>query len=197
VGTIEPGRSWYRDVKRFRMKQRFEEFDEFYAKVRRAGYRRVMRRIARRFLRKGFGGLFLDNTDMVELFPRQRRGMRKLTRSLSRLTHGRDRLLFTQNGDETIGPLLRFYDGWNREDVTWTFNFDRRRYQRVPAADHRQAVATLKRISAKGLLTMATDYTAGDRRANDESVRNACAAGALPFVSNIELTRIPRRPFRC
>ena len=34
VGTIEPFRSWYRLLKPFRLKSRFEEFDEYYARVR-------------------------------------------------------------------------------------------------------------------------------------------------------------------
>src|SRR5262245_10401395 len=66
-GTIEPFRSWYRLLKPFRLKSRFVEFDEFYARVRARGYRRLIRRrIAPGLLRKGFDGLFLDNTDMVE-----------------------------------------------------------------------------------------------------------------------------------
>ena len=41
----------------------------------------------------------------------------------------------------------------------------------------------------------ATDYTAaGDESAAQEAVGNACAAGALPFVSDIELTRLPAAP---
>jgi hypothetical protein len=51
---------------------------------------------------------------------------------------------------------------------------------------------------AEGLLVTATDYTAsGDRAAFDRSVANACEAGAIPFVSNIALTRIPPVPPAC
>jgi hypothetical protein len=134
VGTIEPFRSWYRLLKPFRLRSRFEEFDEYYARVRSRGYRRLIRRrIAPRILRKGFDGLFLDNTDMIETHPRQRRGMRKLVRRLSGLVHGRGLFLFAQNGEASIEPLLPFYDGWNREDVTWTYDFDKQGYvHRIP-----------------------------------------------------------------
>jgi hypothetical protein len=38
---------------------------------------------------------------------------------------------------------------------------------------------------------------AGDAAAVEESRRNACAAGALPFVSDIGLTRVPMPALGC
>ena len=59
-------------------------------------------------------------------------------------------------------------------------------------------MTALQYIGQSGLLVTATYYTeAGDAAAFDESVANACAAGALPFVSNIALTRIPGVPPAC
>ena len=107
-------------------------------------------------------------------------------------------LLFAQNGESSIGPLLRFYDGWNREDVSWTYSFKRRRYARRPASETARAQAALRRIAAAGLLVTASDYTAaGDLGAEQESVANACAAGAVPFVSDIDLRRLPSAPLTC
>ncbi len=122
--------------------------------------------------------------------------MRALVRSLARLVHRRGRLLFTQNGERSIGPTLRYYDGWNREDVSHTYDFDRRRYERVPVSDRRAAQDALRRIRARGLLVTSIDYT-DDSGVERDAVANACAAGALPFVSNIDLTRFPAAPFRC
>jgi polysaccharide biosynthesis protein PelA len=199
VGTIEPFRSWYPKLKRYRLRDRFKQFGEIYADVDAPGFRRaISRRIAPRLLRAGFDGLFLDNTDMVETHKRQRSGMRRLARSLSRLVHGRGGLLFAQNGDASIGPLLGFYDGWNREDVTWTYSFKRRRYVHQPVAEVADAQSALRRVAARGLLVTATDYTApGDGAAAGEAVSNACAAGAIPFVSDIGLTRLPAGPITC
>jgi uncharacterized protein (TIGR01370 family) len=198
VGTIEPYRSWYRMLKPFRLADRFEEFDEDYARVSAKGFRRaVSNRIAPKLLGKGFDGLFLDNVDMVEGHPKQRKGMRKLVRRLASLVHGRSGLLFAQNGERSIGPLLPVLDGWNREDVTWTYSFKRRRYVHVPAADIAAAQAALTRISAAGLLVTSSDYTAGDAAAEQEAVANACAAGAVPFVSDIALRRLPAQPLIC
>jgi uncharacterized protein (TIGR01370 family) len=199
VGTIEPFRPWYRKLKRFRLPDRFEEFDEDYARVSAAGFRRaIANRIAPRMLGKGFDGLFLDNTDMVETHPKQRRGMTRLVTRLGTLAHGRGGLLFAQNGEEEIDPLLASLDGWNREDVTWTYSFKRRRYVHRPQAAVEAAQAALRRIGAAGLLVTASDYTAtGDAAAEAEAVANACSAGALPFVSNIALKRLPAQPHRC
>ena len=199
VGTIEPFRSWYRLLKPFRLKSRFEEFDEFYARVRSPRYRRLIRRrIAPRILGKGFDGLFLDNTDMVETHPRQRRGMGKLARKLAGLVHSQGGFLFAQNGEGSIKPLLPFYDGWNREDVSWTYDFSKRRYVHRTPANVQRAMEALERIGGAGLLVTTTDYTkAADQAAFDESVANACDAGAVPFVSNIALTRIPHVPPAC
>ena len=198
VGTIERGRSWYRAARPYKL-ELWEDWGEWYADVRRAGYRRLIeRRVAPALLRKGFDGLFLDNVDMVEGHPRQRRGMTQLVRRLSHDSRARGRLLFAQNGDAYVPSLARFLDGWNREDVTWTYDFDSRRYQRVGAEDTRAAQATLRSLAARGLLVTSTDYTrAGDDGAEREAAANSCAAGALPFVADIGLSRVPPAPFTC
>jgi len=199
VGTIEPFRSWYPRLRRYRLRDRFKQFGEIYADVDAPGFRRaITRRIAPRLLRKGFDGLFLDNTDMVETHKRERHGMRRLVRSLSRRVRGDGGFLFAQNGEASIRPLLRFYDGWNREDVTWTYSFKRRRYVRQPAGEIAGAQRALRAIAARGLLVTTSDYTTpGDAAAEQESVANACAAGALPFVGDIGLTRLPASPLTC
>jgi endo-alpha-1,4-polygalactosaminidase (GH114 family) len=199
VGTIEPFRSWYPKLKQYRLSDRFKQFGEIYADVDARGYRRAIAgHIAPRLLRSGFDGLFLDNTDMVETHKRERPGMRRLVRALSGLVHARDRLLFAQNGDSSVRALLRFYDGWNREDVTWAYSFKRRRYVHQSAGEVNAAQAALRRIAARGLLVTATDYAAaGDESAIQEAVANACGAGALPFVSDIGLTRLTAVPIAC
>lgn len=199
VGTIEPGRSWYRRARPYRLKDRFEEFDEHYAATSKRGYRRLItRRVVPWILRKRFDGLFLDNTDMIADHPHETRGMRLLVKSLARLVHRDGKVLFSQNGDEVIGPFLRHLDGWNREDVTWTYDFDQRRYERVTASDTEAAQATMRRVARRGLLVTSSDYTRDrDTQAEADAVRNSCAAGGLPFVTNIAITRIPRQAFRC
>jgi endo-alpha-1,4-polygalactosaminidase (GH114 family) len=196
VGTIEPGRPWYRRARPYRL-DRWSRWGEWYADVDRRGYRRLIaRQVAPAMLHKGFDGLFLDNTDAIEVHPRQAPGMHRLVRRLSRRVHRGGRLLFAQNGEESIGPTLRYYDGWNREDVTSTWAPGRHRYVRTPRRDRRAAAAALRRMRRHGLLTLSTDYTrARDARAREAATRTACAAGALPYVADIELRRLePPQP---
>ena len=175
------------------------DWGEWYADTSRAGFRRLIaRRVAPRILRKGFDGLFLDNVDMIGEHRRQARGMHRLVASLGRLVHRRGGVLFAQNGEGVMGPMWRHLDGWNREDVSRTYSFERRRYLPIRPSEHRAALRALRRAKARGLLVTATDYVKpGDTRARNAAVREACGVGALPYVSDIHLKRVPREAVRC
>ena len=205
VGTIERWRGWYDRVKRFRLSAWQDWKDEWFADVSKPRLRRIVARgIAPRILAKGFDGLFLDNVDMIE--PRrhreQRAGMRKVVGRLARLTHRQGDLLFAQNGFWGLRKfgIRRFLDGWNREDVTWAFDFDRRRYVRNSDRQIQEALSELARMRSLGLFTTATSYTkraAGP--AVEESVDDACSVEALPYVASIGLTarRLPNPALSC
>jgi hypothetical protein len=51
-------------------------------------------------------------------------------------------------------------------------------------------------MRANGLLALATDYLPAGR-STAAAVAAACRVGALPFVGDVELTRLPARPLRC
>jgi hypothetical protein len=195
VGTIERDRSWYDKVKAYKLDY-WGDWNEWYAEVSAPGYRDVIRKqVAPSMLAKGLDGLFLDNTDMIESHPEQAEGMRLLVGDLSARTHGAGKWLFTQNGIESIGPTLDFYDGWNLEDVTWSYDFETRRYVRRSSGDVAYALMSLRRLRSAGLATFATDYvSAKSKTAAAEAVRNARAAGAIPFATDIGLTRLPPPP---
>jgi hypothetical protein len=197
VGTIESYRWWYPAAAPYRL-ELWGDWGEWYADVSRRGFRDLLaRRVAPRMLRKGLDGLFLDNTDMVETHAAQRKGMRKLAARLARKVHRRGKLLFTQNGASSLGRTRRHYDGWNREDVSWTYDFDSEQYVRVGRADRAAARAEVRALRRRGLLVTTTDYLPRGRpHAVSRAARAACRVGALPYVSDIELSRVPR-PRRC
>lgn len=175
AGTIEPYRPWYRRAKPYRLDY-WKEWGEWYANVDAAGFRRLILGVATGFERKRLDGLFLDNTDMIETHPKQARGMRLLVAALAKLVHGRGGFLFAQNGADVDGPILQYLDGWNREDV----------------GTDRSAVRDLRAMKAHGLLTLGTGYVKdASSPAVERDRRLICSAGALPFVSNLALTRIP------
>lgn len=204
VGTIEKWRGWFDRVRRFRLKAWQDWRDEWFADVSKPRLRQILAGdVAPEILGKGFDGLFLDNVDMIE--PRrhrpQRTGMRRLVARLDALV-GPERLLFAQNGAWGLRRfgILEHLDGWNREDVTWTYDFDRRRYVRNRPAHVRAALDEIERMRERGLFVTATDYTrAAGGAAEAEAVANACSAGALPYVADIGLTasRLPNPPLVC
>jgi hypothetical protein len=68
----------------------------------------------------------------------------------------------------------------------------------VPTADRRDAVALIGRVRARGVLVTTADYLPEVQpELVREAARRACAAGAIPFVGDIELTRVPAEPLRC
>ncbi len=203
AGTIEGWRGWYDKVKRYRLKPWQDWKDEWFADTSRPAFRQKLTAIAEEeILTKAFDGLFLDNTDMVEAkrHRAQRAGMARLVQMLDEAA-GSQRLLFTQNGapgmldgypGQDVEPLIDHFEGWNREDVTWTFDFDRRRYVRNHRADREAALEELAAIRAEGLVTSATDYVELDdglSAGECKAVENAEGVDALSYLGNIGLTR--------
>jgi hypothetical protein len=198
VGTIESYRGWYNAAKPYRIDY-WGDWGEWYANVNAAGFRSLMlERVAPAMLAKGFDGLFLDNTDMTETHAAQKPGMRALVAGLARLVRARGKLLMAQNGADVNWPLRRFYDGINFEDVSFSYDFDRHAYFRQGAGDVARAQGEIRRYRRAGLKVTATDYLAA-RKTKETliAVRNACSAGALPYVSDVFLRRIPAQPFLC
>jgi uncharacterized protein (TIGR01370 family) len=194
VGTIEPYRSWFPAAKRYRL-ERWDDWGEWYADVAQPGFRDLIaKRVAPAIMRRGFDGLFLDNVDMIDQHRAQTAGMRKLVARLA----ARPGYLFAQNGDEIIDPFLPYLDGWNREDVSRSYDFDGKRYVPVPAEERDAALATLRRLSSELAVVTATDYVAASGTAAARSATAyACSAGALSYVSDIQLRRVPHPPPTC
>ena len=198
IGTIESGRPWSKAARPYRLDY-WEDWGEWYADVGDPEFRSLVTgTIAPALLDRGFDGLFLDNLDMIAEHPARRDGMIDLVHELGALVDQRGGLLFAQNGEDVIDPMLDALDGWNREDVTATYDFDQRRYGLQPREARLGAQAALRRIADRGLLVTATDYTArNDRTGVARAIANACAAGAVPYVSDIELNRVPDVPASC
>jgi hypothetical protein len=198
VGTIEPWRSWHGELKKYRGAY-WSEWGEWYADVANPGFQRALSgSIAPALLDKGFDGLFLDNTDMVEQVPRQAAPMRALVRRLATLTGKRRKLLFAQNGDPARQGILRYLDGWNREDVTSTYDHDSRTYFSRSEEEQRWALDEVRAIARAGLVVTTTDYIApNDAKTRRRAIAASCGAGAIPYVGDIGLTQIPETPLSC
>lgn len=198
VGTIEIGRSWYSKVSRFKL-ELWGDWGEYYADVSKEAYRRVIdRSVSNAMLKKGFDGLFLDNVDMITSHRKQTEGMKLLVQALSTRVKRKGKLLFTQNGDAVIGKFTRYLDGWNREDFTSTYSFESQTYGLVPSDEHSKIANIIQKLLRKGLLVTTTDYVAtGDSASEAQSLSQSCLFGAIPFVSDIDLNRMPVSPYTC
>ncbi len=197
VGTIERDRPWFTKSKKYRLDY-WGDWGEWYANVNKSGFRKIIaNEVAPSMLSKGFDGLFLDNVDMIASHRKQTPGMKKLVGKLSDLTSSHNSVLYAQNGDDVIKPFIPMLDGWNREDVTSTYNFEKHRYEKTGRADHRQATKTIQKLKRKGLVVTTTDYVAAsDQATMDLAVGHSCSIGAIPFVSDSNLTRIPATEYR-
>jgi endo-alpha-1,4-polygalactosaminidase (GH114 family) len=119
-----------------------------------------------------------------------------LVQELSALARARGALLFTQNGDEFALSLSPLLDGWNREDVTFGYDFAKGAYVRIPPSDHENALEAIAAMRQAGVLVTTTDYVKTPGSSEEgRAVAVAIDAGALPYVSDIELERIPNDPF--
>ena len=153
-------------------------------------------------LAKGFDGLFLDNVDMVEV-KRHKRSARAWgswwpSSTSSWAAPGCCSPRTARPGcssgypGQGVDPLIDHLDGWNREDVTWTYDFDRRRYVKNRNADREAALDELEEIGDAGLdhdrhrlrgLRRTASATPSARPSRTRS-----SVGALPYLGNIGLT---------
>ncbi len=189
VGTDEPQRPWSPYLEQYRLDY-WGDWDEYFLDVADPACREaIIEHVVEPVLSKEFDGLFLDNTDMVETHPEQAEGMRALVAEIDELLDS-EQLLFTQNGSDSIDELLPYLDGWNREDVTWTYDFDAEKYRRVAEQEHAAALEEIAAMQDAGVLVLSTDYTTGDPEIDAECAEAARAVGALPYVSDIGLERL-------
>lgn len=198
IGTIEPYRSWYKSLKKYRLAY-WADWGEWIADVNQDGYRQaITQKIMPSILKKKFDGLFLDNFDTAAERPNLEPGMLQLIQEISSSIRNSGGLLFAQNGDSLVGSITSYIDGWNREDVTSTFDFDSNQYRFTSDEDRNAALETLQNLHNLGLLTTATDYVKKPENAATEISRNyACAVGAIPYSSTIELDKINPLDLRC
>jgi uncharacterized protein (TIGR01370 family) len=192
VGAIERNRPWSDAAQPYRL-DHWDQWDEWYADVTQPGFRSLVTgTMVPPMLAKGVDGLFLDNVDMVDSHPAQRPAMVGLVADLSATVRGRGGLLFAQNGeDATVDAMAPHLDGWNREDVSFTFDDGAGRYEEVGPADREAALATLRRLRSRGVLVTTIDYL-DDPAGPDAAAarRAACDAGAVPSIGDINLTRV-------
>ncbi|PKQ20346.1 MAG: hypothetical protein CVT66_05675 [Actinobacteria bacterium HGW-Actinobacteria-6] len=191
VGTIEPWRSWYPEMKTYQL-EKWPEWDEYYADVSQEGFRSIlMMQVAPAILGKGFDGLFLDNVDMIREHPAQAQGMERVLEGMSALVHQDGGVIAMQNGEDVIASMLPYIDVWNREDASFIYDSESETYRPVTDVEHTAALGALKRMRLLGILTLTLDYPPpGDAAATNEAMSASANAGAIPWTADIGLSQL-------
>lgn len=192
VGTVERWRHYAADVPSSWTLAPVEGWEgERYVDARVRGWRDLMRREARALAAAGFDGLYLDNLDVAEEFPRTRSGVVALVRELRRAVP--DMLLVAQNGLSVTGRIP--IDAIAHEDVFARWNGSA--YVPTAAAETRRLVRALHRLhERRGVPVFTLDYALPGSELAQEAVERSLAAGFHPTVSVLDLDQLPHAPRR-
>ena len=185
VGTLERWRH-YATQRAYRWTLRAVDGwpGERYVDARNRGWRRLMRAEALRLRRAGFDGLYLDNVDVAEVYPRTRPGLIRLVRNLRQAVPGL--LLVQQNGLVVVEAVPT--DAIAHEDVWWRWNG---RYRRSPPAETSRVLRRLRALHAEGLPVFTLDYARRGSPAAQQVVSRSLAEGFHPAVSLVDLAAPP------
>lgn len=163
--------------------------------------RRVIEDLVPRLLRRGFTGLFLDTLDdaaMLEARPGGRGTRQAAVRLVRTIRRQYPSVMIMMNrGYDLLADVERHVDAVLAESLFGTYDFDRRRYHRVGAADTSHQLALLQAARARhpALRLFSLDYWDPDDEDGVAALyREARAAGFASYVATIDLDRIVHEP---
>jgi uncharacterized protein (TIGR01370 family) len=196
VGAAETFRAYWPGVRRFAVQPHQGYPGEFWMRVERAGYRRVLlEEVAPELVRAGVDGFYLENLDIVQERFATGATVRAVVAFLSALRAAYPNLIIVaQNGLDTLGkrdadgvPVYSLVDAEAKEDPSTTYAGGD--YRRVaPAASE----ATLDRLSMwrdRGLPILTLDYA--DRLGLARYAhRRSIERGFFPYLCVIDLDRV-------
>lgn len=200
VGAAETFRSYWNRVRRFQIEPYEGYPGEFWMKVHRAAYRRVLlERVASQLVAAGVDGFYLDNLDIVqERFATKatRRGVIRFIAALR--ARYPDHVVVAQNGLDIIRapspdgtPLYELVDAVAKEDASSTFGGGG--YRKVPPGSSDRLLDELSGIGELGLPVLTLDYANSEGLARYATDRSR-ARGFFPYVCVIDLDRVCSPP---
>ena len=190
VGTVEGWRTYAPEVPRSWTLGRVSGWPkERYVDAREPGWQEIMAREAAALAGTGFDGLYLDNLDVGEEYPKTQPGLVELVDGLRAAAP--DLLLVAQNGLAVVDRLA--VDAIAHEDTWWRWDDG---YRRSPAQETAEILAGLRRQRERGLPVLTLDYTDPGAPAAEETVARSLREGFRPAVSVLNLDRLPHAPAR-
>jgi uncharacterized protein (TIGR01370 family) len=206
VGEIEQHRAWFAAARQMGilLGENRNWPGSYYVDLRHPGWQRaVIRQFVPALLAQGFGGVFLDTLDdPVELErrdPQTRRGMaaaasalvKELRRAFPSMT------IMMNRGYALLPEVGGSIDIELGESVYGTYDFERKVYRAVPAAECREQVQLLKqaRKAHPALRICTLDYwNPADREGIRRLYREERANGFDPYVATVGLDQLMKEP---
>lgn len=186
VGTVEGWRAYAKEVSAAWTLGPVENWpEERYVDVRQIGWQKIMVREARSLAASGFDGLYLDNLDIAEEFPKTRAALVQLVTELRAVEP--DLLLVAQNGLSVAERLP--IDAIAHEDTFW--RWDSGRYRASTPRETATILRGLRHLRDRGLPVFTLDYTEPGSTAAQDVIARALAEGFRPAVSVLDLNRPP------
>ncbi|MCB1738625.1 MAG: endo alpha-1,4 polygalactosaminidase [Gammaproteobacteria bacterium] len=208
LGEVEGNRDWFDAVRGegLLIQENPVWKGSWFVDVRdRRWTRRVIEDLVPRILHRGFDGIFLDTLDnpahLERTDPKRYAGMTeaaaRLVRSIRR--HYPDIVIMQNRGYELLPEVGGQIDAVLGESVFADYDFDTKRYQRVPDALYREQVGILKDAQRRypELDVYTLDYWDPEDAAGLTAIyAEQQANGFRPYVATVELDRVVMEPDR-
>lgn len=184
IGEVEPGRDYGQPIPQAWILGQNPNWGSFYVDASQPGWQDLVLSLARRYLERGFSGLFLDTLDTADLYPQAASG---LVQIVKRLREAFPEAILVQNrGFRLLPQTAPYLDGVMYENLSAMYRFDQGRYVPVDS-DPSPVLPYLKR----GLVVLALDYAPPEDKALVERCYvRARELGFIPYVSTIQLDRV-------
>jgi len=189
IGTAENWR-WYWPLveEKWKIAPVDEWPGEWYIDCRKVGWRKlILNRVIPKILSKGFHGLFLDNIDVAELYPKTASGVVRLVREIK--SRYPSIILIANNGLCVMSKIWKNLDGLVKEDVSSTYDWNADDYVKVPLDESNALLKILASWKKKGLEIFVLDYAVTKSLAKYDYER-ARRCGLIPYAANIMLDEI-------
>jgi uncharacterized protein (TIGR01370 family) len=206
LGEIERHRAWFADLRQtgVLLGENRNWPGSYYIDLRDPGWHRiVIDRLVPAMLAQGFGGVFLDTLDdaieLERLDPGGRRGMTAAAVSLVKELRRTfpDITVMMNRGYALLPEVGGLIDIALGESVCGTYDFERKVYRAVPAAEYREQVQLLKQARKRNpaLRICSLDYwDPADREGIRRIYREERANGFDPYVATVGLDQLMKEP---
>jgi uncharacterized protein (TIGR01370 family) len=200
VGAAETFRAYWPRVRRFAIQPYRGYPGEFWMRVERAGYRRVLlEEVVPELVRTGVDGFYLDNLDIVQERFATGATVRAVVAFVSALRAAYpDLIIVAQNGLDILGkrdaqgvPVHELVDAEAKEDVSTTFGGGR--YRKVGVTTSEATLDQLTTWQERGLPILTLDYASRAGLARYAFGRSL-ERGFSPYACVIDLDRVCRWP---